>query len=193
MQGSQNIIDDIISDAKKAAQNMIADAEAERKEADEEAKRVVDAINLDAKQKADVAAQNAFTGKKKLGELESGKILLRYKRKCVDEVYDLVKQKILAMKDGEYLSFLQDVIKRAALDGDEVIAAKSDQKRVTAAWVKKVSSAIKKKLTLSKNYGDFSGGVILSNGNFDRDFTIDAIVEELKEDTEAETVKNLEL
>lgn len=193
MQGKQKIIDDILASAKKTAADMIAEAEKEREEAESVVASSLSASEKSAKAEADAAAQALKNGKLKLGELEAGKILLRYKRACVDGVYSAVKAKILAMKDGEYLALLQKLIASAAADGDEIVAAKSDGKRVTTAWVKKISSSLKIKLTLAKETGDFDAGVILRNAEYDRDLTIDEIIADLKDATEADTVKSLEL
>lgn len=193
MQGQQKIIDEIISSAKTAAASMIEEATAESAEALESLRAELEA---EKKAKAEItkrAADDIYSGQVKLGELEAGKILLAAKQRCVAAVYDGVRKRILGAKDEQYLSLLQRLIADSCEDGDEIISAKSDSKRVTEAWVKKVSAAAKKKLTLSKERGDFSGGVILRNAKFDRDLTVDEIVADLKERTVADTAKKLGL
>lgn len=192
MQGKQKIIDDILSSAKSAASSIIAEAEAEVQSGLEALRAELDAAQKEALERADAAAKELFDGQVKLGELEANKALLAAKQACVSAVYYGVKRKILAAPNAEYLKILQAVIVKYCEDGDEVIAGKAD-KRVTAEWVKKVSAAAKKKLTLSKEKGDFEGGVILRNAKFDRDLTVDAIVEELKERTVYDTVSRLGL
>lgn len=193
MQGKKNIIDDILSSAKKSAEVMIADAEEERTQAEKAVAALLDASQKEAEEQAAQEAENVRRGKLKLGELEAGKILLRYKRACVDEVYKAVKDKILKMKDADYLDLLGKLIGEAAADGDEIVAAKSDSKRVTAAWVKKLSSSTKKKLALSDEKGEFEGGVVLKSHGYDVDLTIDEIITDLKYRTETTTVKDLGL
>ena len=193
MQGQQKIIDEIISSAKTAAASMIEEATAESAEALESLRAELEA---EKKAKAEItkrAADDIYSGQVKLGELEAGKILLAAKQRCVAAVYDGVRKRILGAKDEQYLSLLQRLIADSCEDGDEIISAKSDSKRVTEAWVKKVSAAAKKKLTLGKERGDFSGGVILRNAKFDRDLTVDEIVADLKERTVADTAKKLGL
>ena len=192
MQGKQKIIDDILSSAKATAKAIVAEAEAEVRAELDALRAELDAAQKEALERADAAAKELFDGQVKLGELEANKALLAAKQACVSAVYYGVKRKILSAPDAEYLKILQAVIVKYCEDGDEVIAGKSD-KRVTAEWLKKVSSAAKKKLTLSKEKGDFEGGVILRNAKFDRDLTVDAIVEELKEQTVYDTVTGLGL
>ncbi|MCH5156158.1 MAG: V-type ATP synthase subunit E [Clostridiales bacterium] len=192
MQGKQKIIDDILSSARSAASDIVAEAEESTRVELEELRAELDAAQKESLEKAEAAAQELYAGQVKLGELEANKAILSAKQACVSAVYYGVKRKILAAKDAEYLKILQAVIVKYCEDGDQVIAAKSD-KRVTAEWVKKVSTAAKKKLVLSKEKGDFEGGVILRNDKFDRDLTVDSIVEELKERTVFDTVSRLGL
>ena len=192
MQGKQKIIDDILSSARTAATAIVAEAEAEVRAELDALRAELDAAQKESLEKAAAAAKELYDGQVKLGELEAGKALLSAKQACVAAVYYGVKRKILTAPDAVYLKILQGVIVKYAEDGDEIIAAKSD-KRVTAEWVKKVASAAKKKLTLSKEKGDFEGGVILRNARYDRDLTVDAIVEELKERTVYDTAKRLGL
>ncbi len=193
MQGKQKLIDDILSSAKKTASAMIAEAEAEQTRELENLRKELDAAQAESLKLAQKSADDYYSGQVKLGDLEAGKTLLRAKQACVSAVYDGVREKILSAPDSEYLALLQKLITDVCEDGDEVIAAKSDGKRVNAAWIKKVNAAAKKKLVLSKEQGDFAGGVILRNARYDRDLSVDEIIAELKDRTIAETVKRLGL
>lgn len=193
MQGKQKIIDELLSSARSTAAAVIAEATEQSNAELEELRAELEKARAEADTAAQVAADAAYSGRVKLGELEANKELLRAKQACVSAVYDGVREKLLSASDVEYLKILQAYIISACEDGDEVIAAKRDAKRVTAAWIKKVSASAKKKLKLSDETGDFSGGVILRNAKYDRDLTVDAIVEELKERTVADTVAKLGL
>ncbi len=184
------MIDDILQSARKAAAAMTDEATAEADAAVDAVREELAKSKAEAEKKAASAAEATYAGKLKLGELEASKMLLKRRQECVAAVYDNVRAKILALGDGEYLKLLGKLIAGVCSDGDEIVASKTD-KRVTAAWVKKLSASLKKKLTLSDEKGDFDGGVILRNPKFDRDLTVDEIVAELRERTEAETVKKL--
>lgn len=193
MQGTQKIIDDILASARSAAQALVTEAQSEADARSVAVKAELEQAYNAALEKLEAEADDVYKGQAKLGELEAGKALLKAKQECVGAVYDGVRKKILAASDKEYLALLQKLIVSVCEDGDEVIAAQADKARVTSAWVKKVSEAAKKKLTLSKTYGEFSGGVVLRNGKFDRDLTVDELVSDLKERTVADTVKYLGL
>ncbi|MCH5165535.1 MAG: V-type ATP synthase subunit E [Clostridiales bacterium] len=193
MQGTQKIIDDILSSAKNTATAMIEEATAEQEESLAALRASLDNAQAESIKKSEEQADAAYAGRVKLGDLEASKVMLRAKQQCVAAVYDGVREKIMKASDAKYLALLARLITEACEDGDEVIAAKSDEKRVTAAWLKKVSTAAKKKLTLSKERGEFEGGVILRGARHDRDLSIDEIVADLKERTIGETVKKLGL
>ncbi len=193
MQGKEKIIDDILSAARKTAAAMIDEATAERDAAVDALRAELEKSAAQAAEKTRAAADAVYAGQVKLGELESGKLMLKAKQDCVAAVYAAVREKILAQSDAQYLALLQKLIVRYCEDGDEVVAAGADAKRVTAAWVKKVSTAAKKKLTLSAARGDFAGGVILRNARYDRDLTVDELIADLKDRTESEVAKKLGL
>ena len=193
MQGKQKIIDDILQSASNASAAMIKEA-TEQSEAELSALRSsLDLSQFDELKKIEADAQAVYSGQVKLGELEAGKVMLKARQACAAAVYDGVKAKLLAASDKEYLDLYARLISGVCEDGDEVIVAKSDAKRMTAAWVKKVSTAAKKKLTLSKTQGEFEGGVMLRNARYDRDLSVDEVIGELKERTLSETVLKLGL
>ncbi len=193
MQGKNNIIDDILNAANKAAADIISDAEAEEAEAERAVREELEKARAEHDAETKTAADALYAGRVKLGELEAGKIMLKAKRDCVDKVYDGVRKRVLSMKDAEYLEFLGALIVRACEDGDEVVVSERDAKRANAAWLKKVATIAKKKLTLSKTCGEFEAGVILKGATNDRDLTIDELIAELKDRTEADTARALGL
>ncbi len=192
MQGKDEMIDDIVQSAQKSAAAMIDEATAESAAALEELRDRLDAEKSRTDAEAKAAADAAYSGRVKLGELEAGKIMLRAKQDCVAAVYERVRDMIIAMPQAEYLKLFTRLLSGVAEDGDEVVAGKDD-KRVTADFVKKLGAATKVKLTLSKEKGEFAAGVVLKNARYDRDFTVDAIVADLRERTVSDVVRALGL
>ncbi len=192
MQGKDRIIDDLLQSAKKTAAAMVEEAEAETKESVEAFRAALEKTKSEAQDKAKAEADRVYSGAVKLGELEANKILLEKKQKCISAVYDELRALIVNMPTEKYLKLMQELVASSCNDGDEIVCGKGD-KRITAAWVKKVSTAVKKKLKLSEQKGDFDAGLILRNAKYDRDFTVDALVEEMRERTEPETARILGL
>lgn len=193
MQGQRKIIEDILSSAQTAAQSMIAEATEEQSAALAELRVKLDEEAAAARKKSAELADSVYSGRVKLGDLEASKILLGAKQACIKAVYDGVRAKILGASDAEYLAILQKLIIDNCSDGDEIVAAQSDEKRVNAAFVKKVASAAGVTLKLAQERGDFMGGVILRNAKYDRDLTIDEFISDLKERTVIETAEKLGL
>lgn len=191
MQGKEKMIDDILQSAKTTAAAMVEEAEAERAEAEIALRAELEKAKADSDAEAVRAADSAYSGRVKLGELEAGKIMLDARQRIVAAVYDGVRARITGAGDSEYLGLMHKLVVEACEDGDEVIPPKGD-KRITAAWVKKAATAAKKKLSLGKPE-DISGGLILRNSKYDRALTVDEIVADLKERTVADTAKKLGL
>ncbi len=185
--------DELMQSAKKTAAAMVTEATEESEAAVEKIRAALETAKAEHRKEADAAAEKAYRGRLKLGELEAGKVALKAKQQCVTAVYDKVKEEILSLKASDYLALLSKLIAAECEDGDEIIAATSDGKTVTAEFVKKLSQSTKKKLTLSKEKGEFRGGVILRGEKYDRDLSVDAIVEDLKSRTVTDTVKKLGL
>ncbi len=191
MQGKEKMIDDILQSAKTTAAAMVEEAEAERADAETALRAELEKAKADSDAEAARAADSAYSGLVKLGELEAGKIMLDARQRVVAAVYDGVRARITGAGDAEYLGLMHKLVVEACEDGDEVIPPKGD-KRITAAWVKKAATAAKKKLSLGKPE-DISGGLILRNSKYDRALTVDEIVADLKERTVADTAKKLGL
>ena len=69
--------------------------------------------------------------------------------------------------------------------------AKEDKDIITSDVVAKISKKINKKLSLSNEFGDFDGGVILSGEKFDKNLTFALEFSMLREESEAELAKIL--
>lgn len=192
MQGKDEMIDDILQAAEKSAAAMIGEATEESEAALEKLRTELDAAKLETDAEAKKAADAAYAGRVKLGELEAGKILLKAKQDCVAAVYAKIRAKLVAMPQAEYCKLMQRLLSGVVENGDEIVAGKTD-KRITAEWVKKLATSTKKKLTLSKEKGEFEAGVIVKNPRYDRDFTVDAIVADLRERTVSDTMRKLGL
>ncbi len=192
MQGKDEMIDDILASARTVASKIIDEATVEHNALIEATRAALEEQRIKTDAEKIAAANAVYDGRIKLGELEVGKIILDAKQKCVSAVYDGVRDRIVAMPSAEYTKLIARLVSAYVEDGDEIIVGKSD-KRLTAEWVKNLSKSTKKKLTLSKEKGDFDAGVVLRNSRYDRDFTVDEIVADLRERTVSDVAKKLGL
>jgi len=115
------------------------------------------------------------------------KIILTAKQKAVDAAYNKATQKILSMSDAEYKGFISGLITKYAEDGDKVVFAECDKKRIPNDFFKTVST----KLTVSGKTHSGQGGVILEGKKCDKNLTIEALMKVVREETESDVANVL--
>lgn len=78
-----------------------------------------------------------------------------------------------------------------AKDGDVVIISKREKDIVTKQSLADFAKKKGIKLTLADKFGDFDGGVIISENGVDNNFTLDVEVSILREQTETKIAKEI--
>ncbi|MEG1608315.1 MAG: V-type ATP synthase subunit E family protein [Clostridia bacterium] len=186
MNNKEAIIDKIITDANNKAGEILSIAEAKKKE-------IVDKANSDAKVifdanvgKGKVAAEEILKRKSVVAKLDNKKNLLARKKDMVAKVFEDAINAFVGEKD--YLDIVSAMIAQSAEDGDEVAICKIDKDKITAAFVEKVAKKCGKKITLSKNFVDIQGGVVLVGKHCDKNLSLDLEFATLREKIESEVV-----
>lgn len=191
MNGVDNIINKIITDATEQAEEITLSAQ---KKADNLYCDTQKKVN-DYKNELDSQLANYKSEYEKrmntVAELDIKKQLLGIKKEQLNKVLVSAKEKLLGMPKIDYLKIIEKMISSNANDGDEVIISKQDKDVITESFISKVGSNIKKKITLSNNYGDFTGGIILSSANVDKNLTFDVELKAIFEEKETEISKIL--
>ncbi|MDE6550766.1 MAG: hypothetical protein K2M44_04650 [Clostridia bacterium] len=190
MNGKQSIIDKIIRDAELGAEANVAAA---RKKADAViAQAVADADAMRAEKLSDKSEQTneLIRRRRSVALLDKKRALSAYKSELTAAVFD---DAIDAFKSDKkrYKSYVEELLKSNAEDGDVVIASKYDESVVTSAMVSRVAKSLKIKLALSDKAGDFKGGLILSGVNYDKNLTLDDTVRRIRECSETQVAKIL--
>lgn len=190
MDGKDAIIGKILDDAYR-------DAEATIAEAKEQAKAILERAENDAKVYAE--KQNALISKeredllkrrKTVSELEGKKLFLKAKQEILDACFKRALALIRGLSEKEYLKLIEGMLKEAA-DGDVVTAAACDKAVVTKEFIDAYAKKRKIKLVLSDEYGGFSGGIILSSIDVDKNLTLEVEIASLRAETEPEISKLL--
>jgi len=182
MSGKEKIIVTILDEAKAEAEKIMLEADkkiADIRSADEKFAR-----EAEAKKNEDIAANDlAILSRSRLtAELDVRKAVLQKKQEKLSEAFKKAKEAIFS-SDEAYIAFIGGVIEQYAEDGDEVVVCKADEKRITAALVKKCAE--KKAISLTyRADGGFFGGIILEGKNCDKNMTLDTIVGEYKKNNE---------
>jgi len=123
--------------------------------------------------------------------MAASNLLLSAKQKAMDACYAAAKQKILGFSDAAYRDLLGALLAKHAVNDNAVILAERDKKRISKDFVDKLAVTHKIKLTLSNKTHPYEGGIILEGAAFDKNLTIDALLESAREETESEVAEIL--
>lgn len=191
MEGKEAIIDSILASARDAAANIVSDAKAER---DELVAATVANSEREGAERLARAQEDAAMLKSrrlKLAELDSRKVILAAKQQVIEKAYAQAETKILNMTDNVYRDFIGAIVSRYAEDGDEIVIAARDVKRLHYDWVDGLNKKLHMNLTLSDRYHNGRGGVILTNARYDKNLTVEMLVAETRTQTEGEVAARL--
>lgn len=186
MEGKDAIIQKIIGDANAQAQNMISDANSYAEKIIAEAEANAKLRVAEVEKQAEKAGVEYVGRRVTVAGLDLKKARLNAKMQLLDEVYDKAADELASLKPDEYKKLITGMLKVAAEDGDTVTVCKNDDKVLTQAFFDDFAKKKGIKLTLSKSFGDFKGGIILSGGGVDKNLTLEVELKLLREQTEAE-------
>ncbi|MDE6189496.1 MAG: hypothetical protein K2G37_04345 [Clostridia bacterium] len=190
MNNKDAIIQKIIDDANKAADDNIREAEETASQVLARAQKEVDRY-LDANaDKADALYADALSRSGVVANLDCKKLTLNAKKEVIAKVFDEAAAEIKADKKG-YLALVEKMIVTCCDDKDEVVVCESDDKIITKKFVDDISKKVAKKLTKSSTFGDFKGGVMLVGKNYDKNLTLDLELEGVREKVESKIVEIL--
>ena len=188
MKGTEKIIAHIQADAKAQADAILAQAEAKCAEIragyEQQAKEAY-AERIRAGVKTN---QDRLDSMDRLAKMEGRKAILALKQEMVSESFDLAVDKLVALPEAQYVAFLAKLAASASVTGDEEIVLNArDRKAVGAKVVEAANAKLGGgKLTLSKQTGDFKGGLILRRGNIEANCTAELLVNLCRDDMAAE-------
>lgn len=165
---------EILLQARKEADKIAADAEAEREE-------TVARISQKAAQDA------AAYGERLAASLEQQRrtALLGAKQALITEALEKSYEALLALPDDQYFGFLEKVFARYVQKGSgEILFSEKDQKRMPSGYLAKLQAVAKEhggSLTLGKAQRPMDGGFILIYGGVEENCTIRALFDTRRE------------
>jgi V/A-type H+-transporting ATPase subunit E len=175
--GVEPITKKILSDAQAEAERIRKDYESKAKRIEEAARKTskemeaaeLERIKLEARQEHDRIVA--------LARIDARKKLLSEKQAIIGQVLKSAEEEIL--KDKSYPKLLKTIIEHYAKKGDEVLLSEEDRSRF-------------KNRLKSPKLGEsvpIRGGVIIQSGRIDKNFSLDAIAESLKDELTMELAK----
>ena len=123
-----------------------------------------------------------------LAMLESKKHVLMTQQEMVAMVFEHAVQKLLDLPVAEYTALLAKLACNASLNGSEtIVLSQVDHKRIGNDVLGAANAAMRKAgknaaFTLSDKTADIRGGLILSGGDIEVNCSVDALVDEYRND-----------
>lgn len=183
MTGLERILENIASDAKQQADEIIEAAKAE-------AKRIIDEASTEAgaecagiveatRQEAELLGKIAKSG----AELNGRKLMLKTRRGLIDEIMAEAIAKLKKLPADEYFAVLARLAAKYAEKGEgEMILSAADKARIPAGFIDSVNSSLGGgKLKIADDTAETDGGFILRYGGIEENCTFDAIAEQERE------------
>ena len=192
---AEQVVNKILSEAKAKAEQIVSDA---RKRADDQLATVKAELAEYDKQSEKLAADAA---KDKHDRMQAGarmanaRQLLSARVEILEGIFNQAKEQIAAMPDDEYLALMKLLLQKAVETGDEEVIVGKNETRINDSFLKQVNSELGRgfqgNLHLSKERGDFSGGFILGHGKIRINASIDVLVSQVRQSLEPELVNDL--
>ena len=184
MKGTEKIIAHIGADAKAQADAILAQAEAkcaEIREGYEQQAKQAYAERIRAGVKAN---QDRLDSMERLAKMEGRKAILALKQDMVAESFDRACDQLVNLPAAEYGTFLAKLAVKASVTHDEeVVLNARDRKALGDKVIEAANKALGGgKLTLSRETGNFKGGLILRRGSIEANCTAELLVDLCREE-----------
>lgn len=183
--GKDNIIARIAEDTEKKVSEILCEAE-------NRAQQILDNANEDVDESMRRAEKKVADDKSELlrrakvnVQMNCKKYRLAQRQQLVSQVFDGVKQRILALPREKYLAFCQKQLAQYAEKGEQLVICQKDSDVLTRALAENYG------LTLAETYGNFDGGFVLVGDGYEKNVTLDTIIAEARLAYESDVVKLL--
>ncbi len=184
------IIDKILSDANLKGDAIIGEANGKADEIISLAAKQCKDYLYQSKTEIDRLTLEIDERSRSVAELDARKLMLAAKTQVLDSVYAKTLEKLRNLDKEQYGALIFAMLENAK-DGDVVIISKREKDIVTKQSLADFAKKKGIKLTLADKFGDFDGGVIISENGVDNNFTLDVEVSILREQTETKIAKEI--
>lgn len=183
---AETVTSKIEEKARAAAEAIIAEAkekaEAEKTAVTEDAAERVKKLLDQAAQNADVAEK----GRQRADALNTKLGILELKRELLSSAKTEAKTKLTAMNEKTFLEIFSRYISDSELSGEFVLLPSAAHRSLCEKTAAKLADKAGIKLTVSDKDSELDSGFMLSSENYDVEFSIDAVLDEVFEKHEKE-------
>ena len=123
--------------------------------------------------------------------IDANKIDLGIKQRLIGEAFEGALSKLAEMAHDPYLSFVQTLLEKAVVTGEEVLLVGKNERYIDGAWIDSYNASHSTRLSFSSDRLPISGGFVLRNGKIDINCSWDMLVETIRPEIEADAVKRL--
>lgn len=187
MNGKENIIKKILSDADERCAQILSDAEtaaaATVTAAQEAAERDSAALDKRIADLREERQRNALAN----AELEAKKYRLQSKQQLVAECYERAYKSLAQMSPDDRLDLIGELLTKYAEEGETVYVTSADAKLVSQLWL----NGFEKGLKLGSKRIHADGGVVLEGKGYEKDLTLKRLIKYVKEQTEPQVASLL--
>ena len=187
MNGKENIIQKILSDADLKCQKILADANAQAQAILQQTEEQIAVERTALEERVKVTLAETLRNSIATAELEARKYKLNQKQKLISLVYQQVATTIANFDANQKLDFVSKLIESYAEDGESVCVCKCDADVITQAFL----DGFGKQLKLSNQFANSNGGIVLVGEGYEKDLTITRVVSYLRDKTESQVAQIL--
>lgn len=165
-----------VAEAKQKAEKLIGDAEKKGEE-----------MIADATQRGEKEQEIMVSKIKSVAGIDGRKLVLEEKRKLITKCFEDAAEKILAMEDDDYASFLLDIVKASGITKGEIVLNEADKTRCAD----KLSGLLDKEFSghgfvVSEETRKIKGGLMIKNGNVYANGSLEEYMEQMHDELAAE-------
>jgi len=194
--------------ADRIIQRVLDDAQARADSIEAEAAEKTEAVESDAKKKAnrrkeqilEQARKSATEQKSRIigvAQLEARKKLLAAKQEMIGEAFQRALNELSIMDDRDYLAVIRNLLQEMSDTGTEtVIFNERDQERITDDFWKDVNKSLadqekKGELELSEETRAIKGGFIFQRGGLEMNCSFESLLKRKRDELEFEVAELL--
>lgn len=179
----EKITSKIISDAEEHAKVTLDEAKVKCDAILAEASRQAEAVLEDAKQQGIEEKEKTIARKKAVADIDGRKMVLEAKQNLISACFEKAVDKLSSMEPKAYIEFLAGLVAKTGITEGELILNEKDKSAVGRDLTDYISKNLKdSKITLSEETRNIRGGFLLKQGSVYMNGTIEALVEEAKEE-----------
>lgn len=183
----EKIISKILNDAEENARVILDEAKAQSKEILSQAEKRAESITADAEKRGAREKEKLISRRRAVADIDGRKIILEQKQNLIAQCFEKAIDQIISRDRGQYLEFLAAAVKHTGSRSGELILNGQDAASLGEELITKLQQELPgSQIRLSKETRNIRGGFLLKNGSVYINGTIEAMLEETREELTGE-------